>query len=97
MGTLCDIKVLPVIDAESRHGLAFPAQGHRVENYAVPDEVHRSLVKDAAGYLVEHDLLVLYVERMPGIGTALETGDHVIPRCEKIHDLSFSFIAPLEA
>jgi hypothetical protein len=34
---------------------------------------------------------------MARIGSALETGDHVILWREKINDLSFSFIAPLEA
>ena len=54
-------------------------------------------MKYAGRYLVEDDLFVLYIQGMTRVGSALETGYQVIAGCEKIHDLSLSFIAPLEA
>ena len=36
-------------------------------------------------------------QRMAGVGTALETGNHLVGRSEHIYHLAFSLVAPLEA
>src|ERR1700761_2602553 len=97
MGTLGNIKILPVVYTKSGNGFTLPAKRHRIEHHAIPDKVRCILMKNARGDLVQYDLFILHVKRMSGIGASLEPGDHIIPGREKIHDLSFSFIAPLEA
>src|SRR6185312_4743692 len=97
MGTLRDIDVLPVIDAEGRNRIAFFFEDHRIEYHAIADQVGRLFMKDTGGYLVKNDLFSVYIQGMPGIGPPLETGDQVIARRKIVYYLSFSFIAPLEA
>ena len=43
------------------------------------------------------ELVDLFVDNqsMTGVVTSLETGDHVSPLGEPIHDLAFSLVAPL--
>lgn len=39
---------------------------------------------------------VFELQRMSGIGAALETGDELISGGEHIHDLALAFVAPLQ-
>ena len=68
-----------------------------LDEHTVADEVDFVLVKDAAGDDVQHVLHAVELEGVAGVGAALETGHHVVPRSEHVDDFSLAFIAPLES
>jgi hypothetical protein len=46
---------------------------------------------------MEYHLFAIYVERVPCVGTTLETGYNIVVGSKKVYDLTLSFVAPLKA
>ena len=72
-------------------------QDRGVEHDAIADEAHHARPKDADGEQMRRVFLVPDAHGMPGVGPAAIADDDVGVLGEEIDDLSFAFIAPLQA
>src|SRR5690606_35555764 len=69
----------------------------RVQHHAIADHALLSRMHDAGRNKVEYEFLVADFDGVAGIGPALETDHQVGLLREEVHDLGFTFIAPLGA
>ena len=46
---------------------------------------------------MKHKLLTVELDGVSGIRAALKTADHIIFRRERVDDLTFAFVAPLQS
>ena len=76
--------------------LGLLAEQYRIKHYPIAYEID-AIPENTGRDGTQHDLPAVKLKSVSGIGAALETRHHVIARGEHIHDLAFSFIAPLEA
>ena len=97
MSLLADFKKLFHLHATLFKSFGLFHEQYRVKHHTVAYHVDAAFLEDAARNRTEHILVALEFQRVSGIRSALETRHHVIARGEHIHDLAFSFIAPLEA
>ena len=67
------------------------------QNHAVADYVYLVALENARGDAAQHIFLPLELQRVPCVGTTLESGHHVITGSEHVDYLSLSFIAPLQS
>ncbi len=72
-------------------------QHHRIDDHTVADVAHRVGMENAAGDLVQNDLVVFHHHGVAGIGSALVAGHHVHLCTQQIDNFPFAFIAPLGA
>src|SRR5690606_12450650 len=92
-----DEDVFLKVHAEGSNGIAFALESNGIEHDAISDEVDLARVENAGGDLMQHHLLVFYIEGMACVWSALEACNHIIVFSEIIYNLSFSLVAPLEA
>ena len=96
VGFLGDFQYLVQVDAVVLNLFCFLHEEHGVEHHAAADDVgaaQENARRDGA----EHDLLVVELEGVPGVGAALEASHGVVARCQHVNYLSFALVAPLEA
>ena len=67
------------------------------EHDAIADNVYLATLEDARGDGAKNILLTFKLQGVSSIGTALETGYHIILRGQHVDHLTFSFVAPLES
>src|SRR5687767_933848 len=77
--------------------IAFFFKNSGIQNYTVANKIGCISMKNTRRNLVQHYFFIPYVQCMSCIGTSLESCNYVVIFSEKINDLTFSFIAPLEA
>ena len=97
MGLLGNNNFFAGVDAHFGYVAAFLAECHGIQYDTVADDVLAALAEDAGGDAPDYETLAIEMQGVPGIGTALETGDGRISSGQDIYNLTFSFIAPLEA
>ena len=74
----------------------FLLKSYRVNHHTITDNIDFLLVENTGWDNVEHMADAVELQRVSGVGTALEAGYHIVFRGHHIHDLAFSFITPLQ-
>ena len=67
------------------------------KHHTISNNVHLATLEDAGGDGTQHILLAFKFQRVTGIRSSLETGNHIVLRGQHIDHLTFSFVAPLQA
>ena len=73
------------------------AEEHRIQHYAVTDEVGLSALEDTGRNAPKHIFLAVEFQSVSGIRTALKTRHYVIFRGQNIDHLAFALVAPLKS
>lgn len=68
-----------------------------VDHHAVADDIGLSALKNAGRDRTQNIFLTAELQRVTGIGTALEPGHHLVTGRQHIHDLSLALVPPLQA
>ena len=95
--TLGDEQFLAHVHAAGFNLRNLVQQNHGINDHAVADNVHGSLAENAGRNGVKHKAVAVKYQRVTGVGTALEAGNHFVGGSEHIHYFAFAFVAPLEA
>ena len=85
------------VHAQVHQRVDFFLEDEGVDDHTVADDVEGVFSEHATGNGVQHVLDAIKLQGVSGIGSALESGDHVVLRGEHVHDFAFAFVAPLEA
>ena len=73
----------------------FLHEQHGVKHHAAANEAGLVLAEDARGYGAQHMVSPVELERVPRVGTALETGHHIVAGREHVDHLALALVAPL--
>ena len=68
-----------------------------VDDHAVTDDVGFAALEDTRRDGAEHVFFAAELQRMAGIGAALEARHHLVAGRQYIHDLAFALVAPLQS
>src|SRR5579862_6557467 len=96
VSALRDVKIFAKVDAKGCYRFAFLSQRDRVKDDAIADQVDGIFVKYSRRYLVQHDFLIINIQRVPRVWAALEAGDHIVFWSKIVYDFPFAFITPLQ-
>jgi len=79
------------------HAAYFGYELYRINHYTIANEVCNAGMENAAGQGIQYVFFAIEFEAVPGIWSALETGNDIVARREVIGDFAFALIAPLQA
>ena len=96
MGAVADDQVRVDRHAARGERLDFGENRRRIDHHAVGDDALDVVAEDAAGNQRELELLPVEDDGVPGVGAPLIADDNVVLFGEKIDDLPFRFITPLQ-
>ena len=91
-----DEKIVGRGESQVFQRIDFLLKGDGVDDNAVADDVGFLLVEDAGGDDVEHVADAVELQRVAGVGTALEAGHHIVFRGYHVHNLALALVAPLQ-
>ena len=91
-----DEKIVGRRESHVFQGIDFLLKGDRVNHDAIADDVGFFLVEDAGWDDVEHVADAVELQRVAGVGTALEAGHHIVFRGHHVHDFALALVAPLQ-
>ena len=97
VGFLRDAKLFGQIVAAGSQRFGLLAEEDGVDHHAVADDVGLAALENARRNRAEHVFLAVEFQRVTGIGTALETGHHLVTGRQHVHDLPFALVTPLQA
>ena len=92
-----DVQPLPEVVAGGFQLAGFLHEEVGRDDAAVANDVELALVEDSAGNAAEHELLSLEDDGVSGVRTACKACNNVVPGCEHVHHLAFSFVAEDDA
>ena len=95
VGFFRDLEFAAYVDAIGFQVFDLFGQDHRIDDHAVTDDVDRSRAEDSGGNGMQDVFFTFEVQRMTGVGSALESCDYLVIRRQYVHDFAFAFIAPL--
>lgn len=96
VGSVADHHVIDG-DPTIEEGLNFVEHGGGVEDDATGDDIGDVRVEDAAGDVMEFVGLVTDDDGVTSVSASLVADDNFLVGCEQIDQLTFGFVAPLEA
>ena len=96
MGPRADHEILGNLNAAGDEALDFLQQGGRIDDHAGRDDALHLGPKNAAGDQRKLERLPAHDDGVPGVGPALVANDDIVPLGEKIDDLPFGFVTPLQ-
>lgn len=76
---------------------AFLLEDDGVKYHSVAYKVVSAFPENARRYGMKHESFSAVLDRVPGIGTALEAGYYIVLSGKNIHYLAFAFVSPLES
>ncbi len=94
MGVAADLEVV-IGDALLVEGGEFFEHHRGVDDAAVADDRHDTLIHNARRDLVQSKLMTVGYHGMTGVGAALAATYHIVLAGDEVCDLAFSLIAPL--
>ena len=97
LGAVRDEKIPVDLHTRLAQRAHFFKKGHGIEDHAIADHASAGLTQHAAGDKLQHKLLALDDDRMPGIVAAGIAGYYRKILGKNIDDFAFAFIAPLGA
>ena len=97
VGLLRDAELLGEVVAAPGEFFGLGAEQHGIQHDAVPDDVGLPALEDSRRNRAEHVFLPAELQRVTGIGTALEAGYDLIAGRKHIHNLSLALVTPLQA
>ena len=97
MGLLRDGQLPRQVVPAGCERLGLLAEQDGVDHHAVADDIGLSALKNAGRDRTQNIFLTAELQRVTGIGTALEPGHHLVTGRQHIHDLSLALVPPLQA
>lgn len=97
MGLAGQFQNLLEVYTRSLQGFCLLAEENRIKNHSVADEIRLSALENSGGDGTQYVFLSVKFEGMACVRPSLETRYGIVAGSKDIHDLTFSFVAPLEA
>ena len=96
MGLLGDAELAREVVTALGQLLGLGAEQNGVDDHTVTDDIGLAALEDTRRNGPQDVLLAVELQRMPGVGAALEPGDDIVTRSEHVHDLALALVAPLQ-
>ena len=91
------VKAFGKVVSRLRKCLGFSLEQRRVEHYSVAYDVHLVALENSRRNRAQNIFFTIEFERVPCIGSALETSYHIVFGGEHVNNFTFSLVAPLKS